>query len=233
MFKVRLVISMVLLCLRARAHAADDLAPYEEYEKKIKASQVVGPLKGDIFGENISLYDRSVSFRATDVDVPGNNALPVAVRREFKVMNRRQEYVAKGFGDWEIDTPRVYGEFLAEKGWLTTSASPAARCSVPARPDAAMTVNGITYPGTADDVWHGYYLHIPGAGEQELLVDNQTKTPRPTDGVTRPWITKEGWRPGYLASVSNYAGEGFLAISPSGVKYYFDYAVAITIKPYR
>lgn len=233
MFRVRLVIGMVLLCLGARAHAADDLAPYEEYEKKIKASQVVGPLKGEIFGENISLYDRSVSFHATDVDVPGNNALPVAVGREFKVMNRRGEYVAKGFGDWEIDTPRVYGEFLADKGWVTTSASPTARCSIPGRPNAAVTVGSTTYPGTADDVWHGYYLHVPGAGEQELLVDNQTKTPRPTDGVTRPWITKEGWRLGCLASVSNYAGEGFLAISPSGVKYYFDYAVSTSIKAYR
>ncbi|WP_371184596.1 RHS repeat protein [Xanthomonas sacchari] len=233
MFKARLVIGMVLLCLCARVYAADDVAPYEEYEKKIKASQVVGPLKGDIFGESVSLYDRSVSFHATDVSVPGNNALPVSLGREFKVMNRRQEYVAKGFGDWEIDTPRVYGEFLAEKGWVTTSSSPAARCSMPSRPDAAMTVNGITYPGTADDVWHGYYLHVPGAGEQEMLVDNQTKTPRPTDGVSRPWITKDGWRLGCLASVSNYAGEGFLAISPSGVKYYFDYAAVITIKSYK
>ncbi|MDQ1093809.1 YD repeat-containing protein [Xanthomonas sacchari] len=233
MFKVRLAIGMLLVCVGARAHAADEVAPYEEYEKKIKAAQVVGPLKGDIFGENISLYDLSVGFRATDVDVPGNNALPVTVAREFKVMNRRQEYVAKGFGDWEIDVPRVYGEFLAEKGWMTTSDSPAARCSVPARPDAAMTVDGTTYPGTADDVWHGYYLHVPGAGEQELLVDNQTKTPRPTDGVSRPWITKEGWRLGCLSSVSNYAGEGFLAISPSGVKYYFDYAVVINVKPYK
>ncbi|WP_244667437.1 RHS repeat protein [Xanthomonas sp. D-109] len=233
MFKARLAIGMLLVCMGARAHAADEVAPYEEYEKKIKAAQVVGPLKGDIFGENISLYDLSVGFRATDVDIPGNNALPVTVAREFKVMNRRQEYVAKGFGDWEIDVPRVYGEFLAEKGWVTTSGSPTARCSVPARPDAAMTVNGTTYPGTADDVWHGYYLHVPGAGDQELLVDNQTKTPRPTDGASRPWITKEAWRLGCLSSVSNYAGEGFLAISPSGVKYYFDYAVVINVKPYK
>ncbi|MEB1530483.1 hypothetical protein [Xanthomonas sp. WHRI 7945] len=38
----------VLLCLCARADAANELAPYEEYEKKIKAAQVVGPLKDDI-----------------------------------------------------------------------------------------------------------------------------------------------------------------------------------------
>jgi YD repeat-containing protein len=115
---------------------------------------------------------------------------------------------------------------------VTISSSPTARCSIPSRPDAAMTVNGITYAGTADDVWHGYYLQVPGAGEQELLVDNQTKTPRPTDGATRPWITKDGWRLGCLTNVSNYAGEGFLAISPAGVKYYFDYAIATPIKPY-
>ena len=233
MVGIRLVIGMALLCLGARAYAANEVAPYEEYEKKIKAAQVVGPLKGDIFGENISLYDLSVGFRATDVDLPGNNALSVAVGRQFKVMNRRQEYVAKGFGDWEIDVPRVYGEFLTERGWVTTSASPTARCSVPSRPDAAVTISGNTYPGTADDIWHGYYLHVPGAGEQELLVDNQTKTPRPTDGVARPWITKEGWRLGCLGSVSNYAGEGFVAVSPSGVKYYFDYAVATPIKSYK
>ncbi|MDR6672031.1 hypothetical protein [Xanthomonas sp. 1678] len=87
MVGIRLVIGMVLLCLSARTHASDNLGPYEEYEKKIKASQVVGPLKGDIFGESISLYNMSVSFYATDVDVPGNNGLPVEVGREFKVMN--------------------------------------------------------------------------------------------------------------------------------------------------
>jgi YD repeat-containing protein len=232
MFKARLVIGMVLLCLGARVHAGDDISPYEEYEKKIKASQVVGPLQGDIFGENISLYDRSVSFRATDVDLPGNNALSVAIGREFKVTNRRAEYISKGFADWAIDTPYVYGDFLADKGWVTTNSSPTARCSLPGRPDAAVTLGGITYQGTADEVWNGYYLHVPGEGDQELLVDSQAKTPRPTDGVARPWITKGGWRLGCLASTTNYTGEGFLAISPNGVKYYFDYATSFAIKPY-
>jgi len=204
MFKARLVIGMVLLCLGARVHAGDDISPYEEYEKKIKASQVVGPLQGDIFGENISLYDRSVSFRATDVDLPGNNALSVAIGREFKVTNRRAEYISKGFADWAIDTPYVYGDFLADKGWVTTNSSPTARCSLPGRPDAAVTLGGITYQGTADEVWNGYYLHVPGEGDQELLVDNQAKTPRPTDGVARPWITKGGWRLGCLERVMNF-----------------------------
>lgn len=231
MVGIRLVIGMLLLCLGARAHASDDLGPYEEYEKKIKASQVVGPLKGDIFGESISLYNMSVSFYAADVDVPGNNGLPVAVGREFKVMNRRSVYAAKGFGDWEIDTPRVYGEFRADIGWVIKGASPTARCSIPAIPDAAMTIGSVAY--SAYDMWHGYYLHIPGAGEQELLVDNQTKTPRPTDGLARPWITKDGWRLGCLANTINYGGEGFLAISPAGVKYYFDYAIVTPIGGYE
>lgn len=174
-----------------------------------------------------------MSFSQTDVSIPGNNSLSVQVGREFKVENLRGEHKLPGFSDWQIDIPRVYGDFRDDTGWVTTSSSPTARCSIPAKPDAALVYEGVTLNGTINDIWHGYYLHVPGKGDQELLVDDQSKLPSMQDGVVRPWITAQGWRLGCLSTTANgYGGEGFLAVSPEGEKYYLNYAVSVPIKPY-
>ncbi|MCR6687179.1 hypothetical protein [Pseudoxanthomonas sp.] len=96
----------------------------------------------------MSLYDGSTTFQATDIDLPGNSALPVRLSRYFKVMNRRQERMMPGLADWEIDVPRLYGEFLVGKGWKTRSASLYSRCSIPAEADAAAVWNGSEYLST-------------------------------------------------------------------------------------
>jgi YD repeat-containing protein len=216
----------------ARAQLNNGVMPYEEYDKKIQASKVVSPLKDDAFGDDIRLYDGTVRFSSVDIDIPGNNALPVRLGRTFDVIDRRSEYFLKGFGDWQIDVPSIYGEFTAEKGWRTQSSSPYARCSIPSKPDSAPTINGITYQAAAELVWHGYHLRTY-ENDAELLVDDQVKTTQITMPGSYPWITRHQWRVGCLATTANgYPGEGFLAISPNGQRYHFNYAISVPIKPY-
>jgi YD repeat-containing protein len=216
------------------SQALDELEAIEDYNKKIQSAQMVSPMSGDSFGESVSLYDGTVTFSATDIDVPGNSGLPVQLSRYFKVMNRRGEYGLPGLADWELDTPRVYGEFYVTKGWKTKSASPYSRCSIPAIADAAALINGSENNGTIHDIWHGYHMHLPGSGDQEMLVSPDAKVPAIQDGGTYPWITRDFTRIGCLASTKNgYPGEGFVALTQDGTKYYFDHAITHPIKGYK
>jgi hypothetical protein len=208
------------------------VTPYEEYDKKIQATRVVSPLTDASFGDNVSLYDGTVAFSMVDIDLPGNNGIPVRLGRTFDVADRRGEYFLKGFGDWQIGIPSVFGEFLADKGWVIRGAAPYARCSIPSKPNTAPTINGQTYQAAAELVWSGYHLNTY-ENTQELLVDNQPKTPAITAAGPHPWITRDLWRVSCLTSTANgYPGEAFLAVSPSGHRYRFDYAVSVPIKSY-
>ncbi|MEJ1096994.1 MULTISPECIES: RHS repeat protein [unclassified Pseudoxanthomonas] len=231
---VLLILLQLCFASSCVAQIINDLEPIEDYNKKIQSAQVVSPMSADSFGESVSLYDGSTSFNATDIDLPGNNGLPVRLSRYFKVFNRRKERALPGIADWELDTPRLYGEFYADKGWKTKSTSPYSRCSIPAIADAAAVINGVENAGTNHQIWHGYHMHMPGAGDQELLLNTEAKIPAVQDGVSYPWITRDFTRLGCLSATKNgYPGEGFVAITPDGTKYYFDHAVTHPIKGYK
>lgn len=130
-------------------------SPQSQAEKSINASKVVSPLKSNLFGEDISLYDGSTTFSVTDVDIPGNNALPVRVGRRLKIEDRHFEAYLPGFSDWDIDLPRIEGVFLSANGWKIPGSSPYARCSIPPQPDVTQPGYYINY----FDIWHGNYLY--------------------------------------------------------------------------
>src|SRR6185437_11890661 len=68
---------------------------------------------------------------------------------------------------------------------------------------------------------------LPGNGQQALLEEPSPELPAPPSG-TYPWITKSFWRISCESSTANgYPGEGFIAVSPKGVKYHFDYVVQV------
>jgi hypothetical protein len=198
--------------------------PDEEYEKKIHAAQETAALGSNFTGEQVSLYDGSTTFSVTDVELPGNNALPVRIARRFKVEDRRNEGYLTGFGDWDIDLPRIQGVFLADRGWKLAGAAPYARCTSQALPDVSNPVpNGIIGP---HDIWSGTYLYVPGQGDQELLVNDQPKLPTITDGQSYPWVTANFSRVRCLSSTaSGYPGEAFVALLPDGTQYTFDWVV--------
>lgn len=56
---------------------------WEEHHLLIESRQEVGTLGPDLFGEQVSFYSGGASFSTTDVELPGNNALPVALTRMF------------------------------------------------------------------------------------------------------------------------------------------------------
>jgi Ni,Fe-hydrogenase III small subunit len=86
-----LVLLLGLTVLAAHAQTTDGVEPYEEYGKHLRAAQEVTPLKSEAFGDKVSLYNGATEFVAVDVSIPGNNALPVELRRQFVVEGRHKQ----------------------------------------------------------------------------------------------------------------------------------------------
>lgn len=228
---MRYVLGM-LLAVTSCAAAAQK-APWEEYDKFIKSAQTIKTEGPGLFGDSVNLYTGATSFAATDVSLPGNNSLAVAVGRSFSAQAGARN---RPFGDWDWDVPYIGGTFSREAGWVlgNVGSTPTSnRCSSPTSPETArppdVRVTSST-PGRAATVkpweyWSGYRMVVPG-GDQELLMATAETKPRPTDGKTYPWVTNKFWHLSCLPSLQNgKPGEGFLALAPDGTRYRFDWMV--------
>jgi RHS repeat-associated protein len=181
------------------------------------APDAIGTLGPDLFGDKINLYNGAFSFEQTDAELPGNNALPVAFVRTHSP--GRQFIVRGALGDWDINTPRIEGSFADPEGWVPLSGSAANRCSGYNMPPYVARGGFSPEDFSPDEYWQGTNLVLPGHGAQELLVN----THAPNGGGQWNLVTRNLWQVGCLPSVQNAPGQGFVARSPEGVTYRFDW----------
>lgn len=197
---------------------------YTEQGQLTRGSQNVTALGADLMGDRVNLYTGALEFNVTDVSLPGNNALPVAVGRRMSV--GRDRYVVGHFGDWDLDIPRLSGVFDARTGWIN-SASGTNRCSgYSAPPNAVISGTAWWYP---EEFWQGNTLYVPGSGGQEILLRSAANTAKPTDGQAYPLVSSANWQIRCLTTLANGTGEGFVAVSPDGTQYRFDW---MATRPY-
>lgn len=228
----------LLTALLPAQHAVGQVSYQEEYAKLIEAAQTMSPLKSDLFGDKTSLYNGSTEFIQTDVSLPGNNALPVSFGRRFAVENRGASGLTANryaLGDWDMEVPYLSGVYVQGQGWTVRVGDGLARCSAPANADQAQPPDAPTSsdPVLASQFWQAPSLYIPGVGKQSLLFLSNQNIPKPTDGATYRWVTKDNWFLSCISSVNNGTGEGFIARSPNGVTYRFDHMVKLTYPPVK
>lgn len=208
----------------AASAASDGKEPWEETDRRIQASQKVSALGNNLFGDQVSNSNGTLSFSVTDVSLPGNNSLPVGITRTFKVENHAAEYVTGRTGyasdfmlaDWDIEIPSISGIFAAD--WVASGSSPQNRCSAGTVPPS-LTVNSQVV--LTESYWHGNTVTLLQGGG-ELLLANGT-APKPSNGTTYVWTTPDAAYLSCLSTVKNTTGEGFLAIDSNGTKYWFDW----------
>lgn len=219
--KYGLVFLAVVLCAMTGASFAQTAGqannPWEKYSERIKASEAIAPLGDDLFGDRVGLSNGQLSFAVTDVQVPGNSALPVAFEREYSLRDRRWQQSVGMLADWDVSLPRLSGTFNPD--WVVqeshTQPTTSARCSTAGKPST-------WFPFEHDDFWSGVDLSLLGEGKGSILrVANPVVL---QDGASYPWITGDGKvRLTCLPTIKNGTGEGFLAITPDGTKYWFDW----------
>ncbi|MBP1473405.1 RHS repeat protein [Frateuria sp. MAH-13] len=218
-----------LLVVNAPA-TATDARPEDEYKKLVRVDENIQPLGEHPFGENIGLYDGSLSFTQTDVSL-GGNGLPLALTRQFQVEHDRYVRSQFAFGDWDLVLPHLetmtvsgFDPVLRRiSGWEVETApgiDPNLRCTYFNTPPTVTMQPGDSALTSWEprDWWKGYHLVLPGQGSQDMLANHD-----PASRSVYPAVTKNQWRFSCLGSTSNGApGEGFLAQAPDGTRYWFD-----------
>ncbi len=223
-------------------NALADVDPRAEFDKKIKSAQVVSVLGPNLAGDSTNLYTGSTSFSATDVSLPGAVGPGVAVGRTYAIEAGRQEAKAgttastrvRLFGDWDLDIPYISGVYSNQQGWDIDSTTPLKRCSVlsETRSDGSPAIGTprpypVAFPQWyPTEFWSGTDMHLPGGGSQTLLMANVSGVPKPTTGGPYHWTSKDDWWFSCLDQTINggtIGGEAFVALSPNGDKYTFDF----------
>ncbi|MFZ5639022.1 MAG: RHS repeat domain-containing protein [Pseudomonadota bacterium] len=196
-----------------------------EYGEKIKAATSVSALDSGAFGESVNDATGNTVFSVVDIDLPGNNALPVRLGRRLPIEPRYIQEELGGLGNWDIDVPYIETTVSSLYGWsvdISTSPNRYKRCSIVAPPKVEGTIF------SSGEVSHGYRVHIPGVFEG-LMLKHANNHANPTDGRTYPWVVGESGRVSCLSSIKNGApGEGFVVHLADGTRYYFDYPVERT-----
>ena len=209
--------------------AADATLP-SEYDKLIQQRGAIATLGDGSFGESIDLSTGGLEIVQTDVDLPGNNGLPVRVARRFRAA--QNEAIVGHFGAWDLDIPHVHGDFYNNPvgdAWIVESMSSPDRAKRCTHFDAPPSISRLGGDFAPDEYWHGSFFYLPGGGEQELLETPPTAH-IPASGGPYPAVTKSGAAVRCLASLdatseSTSSGEGFEVLTPDGTVYRMDHMV--------
>ncbi len=205
---------------------------YSEAGKLVRADPTIAGLGPDLFGDKVNLYNGALEFVQHDLAIPGHQNLPVGVSRKF---NASSTHRAKGmFADWDLEIPRMQGIFANRAGWVVQGdprSGISRRCTnahfePPTVPDRFNSGGSFS----AAEYWHGNFMYAPGIGAQELLV-RHADTPAPDNKYAWPLTTRSQWAVRCGINLRNGSGEGFVAVSPNGTEYQFDWLVRRTYSP--
>lgn len=239
----RSALALVVACMSGQLLAQSSaVTPESEFQKRIKVSEEIQPVGEHPFGESISLYNGALSFEENDIKLTGQGP-DIELTRSFHsadapAQSVYYDFIDNAFVDWSLETPRI--ETLSAASGTANVDPPATarwffisdaqRCSSSGgAPDEFVSFKGTVITYKADDWWHGYQLVVPGSGSQDLLTRDAGNAQVPamtgSDGnpVMFPLVTKARWAVGCTPATSNgQPGEGFVAVSPDGTKYYMD-----------
>ncbi|TKB87580.1 MAG: hypothetical protein E8D43_00860, partial [Nitrospira sp.] len=221
--RTKLAAILLAFGMSAPMHAiAQEVSIPSEYGEKIKAASSLSALGRGMFGDSTNDATGNTVFTAVDIDLPGNNELPVQFGRRLLIEPRYIQEELGGLGNWDIDVPYIEGTFSRASGWaIAASSNPNRfkRCSYGGAP----VVEGMLF--SSEEVFHGYRVHIPGELDDQMML-NANNHPNPADGKTYPWVVGMQARVSCLPSIKNgQSGEGFVVHLPDGVRYYFDFPV--------
>ncbi len=195
----------------------------EEFTRKIQSARAIAPLGSDLLGDSTDWYTGTTTFRVVDVDIPGNNALPVRIARMRSSAPPEGPTAPDFMGDWELELPYLSSVFPQNNAWRLPSTTQNRCSSGPLAPGSIGHPDGAF---TTEEYWRGYFVSIPGQGKTNMLWRNAAYTQQPADGNAYPWVTIGHTQLRCGIALVNGAGEGFVAVTPDGTTYRFDWLIS-------
>ncbi len=215
--------------LAAQSAFAGDVIAVQEYDKYIDKHRTVQALDSSLFGEQISARDGTVTFKMVDGELAGNGPT-MRIVRSFTPRENNRYYETSGMSvaGWILEIPRmktvvnysVNTSASSPYGWQVAGSNRNARCSQFGAPGPVVLSPSYLY-WDDHEWWSGYQLVDDAGNEQQVLA---TTDPALIAGGYKA-VTAGNWRISCLSSITGGSGEGFLATSPDGTKYWFDYLV--------
>ena len=82
--------------------------PVVEWDKRQDVGERLAVYGMDLLGDSIDQHTGDISFRHTDISLPGNSGLQVALSRKLTSGHFYRGSVDVEFGDWTYDVPRLH-----------------------------------------------------------------------------------------------------------------------------
>lgn len=189
-----------------------EVVPGVDWETRLQISERLQPLGNDLFGDRIDPHTGSIDFLQTDIALPGNSALEVALHRRNRP-GRQFGLSDAEFGDWEYVVPRILVVTADARPWTGN------RCTQPFNEQfTALWVSAANFwenqPGRflqGHEYSNGVQLEV--GGRSEPLLQNPSNAPWPA-GASH--VTHSNW---YFTCLGN---NNFLGRAPDGTTYRFD-----------
>lgn len=182
--------------------------PMEDWEKRQNADERLTAFGTDLLGDGIDPHTGSLSFQHTDVSIPGNNRLPVAISRRRSQGMLYHKSVDAEFGDWELEVPRI--KVTSANAWTGNRCSSHFSTSFP---DVWLGQNTLI---RRREYSNGLVVDVPGAGSQQMM--------KGANGdqwlSSAQWVTTNNWY--FTCGSASDGGQGFLGYAPNGDVFRFD-----------
>ena len=224
----RLLISALVL-IASYAHAEDQTTiSTEEVLSRIEVKSDITPETTDLLGDRIDNNLGALSFYHTDITIPGNSSLEVAIHRTYKggLFTNKESLE---LGDWSLDLP--YVSSTVPKLYNGTFAGPWGEGNGCMGTPGDVVHDATTGTNlTASEYWHGDIINVPGKTSEKLLWSNgkfeefkEANESNPSSLIEFGRVTKSGWLVKCLpVSEVGDAVQGFEAHATDGTVYRFD-----------
>ncbi|MEQ8432656.1 MAG: hypothetical protein RIA71_00320, partial [Oceanicaulis sp.] len=174
-----------------------------DWETRLNIDERLQPLGDDLMGDRIDPHTGALEFLQTDIVLPGDSGLEVALRRQVR-QGKPYGNDAAEFGDWEYVVPRLKIVTAQARPWT------GARCTS----SFASQFNSIYYAGRyfrRNEYTNGLTLQV--GGSSEAVLENPRGAPWPS-GASH--ATNSYW---YFECLGN---NSFIGHAPDGRSYRFD-----------
>jgi RHS repeat-associated protein len=221
----RLLIT-ALIFIASCAHAEDkNTINTEEVLSRIEVKSDMSPETTELLGDRIDNNLGALSFYNTDISVPGNSQLEVAIHRSYKggIFTNKESLE---LGDWSLDLPHVSSTVpRLYNGNYAGSWGEGNGCMGTPGDEVFDPTTGTNL--TATEYWHGDSINVPGKTSEKLLWTNghfeDFKNDNANSSVEYQRTTKSGWLVKcLLVSEVGDGVQGFEATATDGTTYRFD-----------